>query len=115
MGAKGLGVDGGEVDSAAVLLGHGAEQITELLPLLRCLGKDVGERDTGRHIARVGVGAYLANERGGGRLGEELNCFFVKLFTFVDRPTFVELLVQHDGWRLHLLSLSDGRVVAAAE
>lgn len=43
--AKGLGVDGREVDLALLLLSNGLESLRKLLALLRGLGEDVCERD----------------------------------------------------------------------
>ena len=45
--AEGLGVDGGEVDLALVLLGDGLEGLRESLALFRGLGEDIGKWDAG--------------------------------------------------------------------
>jgi hypothetical protein len=47
VGAEELGIEGDNVNSSAVLLSDGTEISGKLLPLLRCLGKDISQGDTG--------------------------------------------------------------------
>jgi len=45
VGAKGLGVDGGEVDRTLVFLSQGLEFFSDLGPLLFSFSEDIGERE----------------------------------------------------------------------
>lgn len=53
--AEGGGVDGGEVDLAAVLLGDGLEGLGKGFALFGGLGEDVGERDAGLELKLASI------------------------------------------------------------
>lgn len=112
--AKRLGVNGSEVDLALVLEGQGLELLGELLALLGGRGEDVGEGDAGGHVVAVGLGADLADERGGGDLGEGADGVSVELVR-VDVLAVVEGLVQDEAGLLDTLGLCEGGVVGGAE
>lgn len=115
MGTEGLGVNGTEVNLALVLLSDGLESLVQLLALLGGLGEDVGEGEASRHVVSVGLGANLANQRSGGRLGELLDSIGIKLLAGEDGLALVEGLVDDNGGGLDALSLSDSGISDTTE
>lgn len=109
-----LGVDGSEVDNTTLSLSDGLEGIAKLLALLGGLGKDVGEGNASRHVAGIGVGANLTDERGRGSLGELLNGLGVELLG-EDGLALVEVLVEDNGRGSDTLSLGESSIAAGTE
>lgn len=109
-----LGVDGSEVDLAAVLLSDGLQGGAKFLTLLGGLGEDVGEGKASGHVAGVGLGADLTDQGSGGGLGEGLNGLSVELLS-EGGLALIERLVEDNGRGLDALSLSNSGVVDATE
>lgn len=133
--AEQLGVEGDNVDIAAVLLSDGAEVLGELLALLGSLGEDVRQWDTGlqtserklawkgraliahvtyRHVLGVGLRAKLANQGSAGSLHKLQERLVLKL-AIVDSLLLVKVLVKDNGGLLRTLGLGDGGVVGGTE
>lgn len=68
VGTKQLGVQGNNVDVSAVLLGDGAEVLSELLALLGGLSEDIGQRDTSLNRLLVSTRSSRPNRSRGFQL-----------------------------------------------
>lgn len=127
--AERLGVDGGKVDLALVLLGNRLQLGGERLALLLSLGEDVGEgkaslrlldefflggSTTHAHVALVCVRADLANQGSGGLLGERFNVLLLELAVVHDLA-LIERLVENNGGLLDTVLLGEISVVGGAE
>lgn len=109
-----LGVNGGEVDDTTLGLSNGLEGLAKLLALLGGLGEDIGEGNASGHVAGIGVGANLTDERSGGGLGELLNSLGVELLS-EDGLALVEVLVEDNGRDGDTLSLGESGIAAGTE
>lgn len=114
VGAELLRINSGKVDDATVGLGDSLQLLAQLLALLWALSEDVGKRDLGGHVVRVGLRTNLADQRGGRSLGELLNGLNVELLR-EDSLALVKVLVQDDGRGLDALGLGDGSVAGGTE
>ena len=108
------GVNGSEVDGTLVLDSKRLQLLSELLTLLGGLGKDVGERNTGGHVASVCLGANLANEGSGSNGSEALDGLSIELLG-EDILAVVERLVEDETGLLNTLSLGESGVVGGTE
>lgn len=61
VGTEELSVQGDDVDFTTVLLGDGAEVLSELLTLLSGLGEDVGQGKAGLRIVSKGLSVMIVN------------------------------------------------------